>query len=186
MKSDNSIRKISIAAIKRKIRPPYHFSLTTFYETELFKEIDRRVAYSLDVGEGELPVSSVVIDDKNFTIITTRRIINSDNGRINVIFPNCVRSWHWGDFKERIKTPFTIGSLVIDNEQNFEFFIETGEASLVTIYAIRTLISQHAKTTTQKAEQLNEKELSLLRDAEKDKKHDRLTSYTNHRDILER
>jgi len=53
--------------------------------------------------------------------------------------------------------------------------------------ALKTVLeAMDIEYITPDAAPLSEKELGLLRAAEDDKKHGRLTAYTNHRDILGR
>jgi len=146
MKSDKSIRNICIAAIKRATIAPYDFSLTSFFEEELWDRFDNDVVNLRNVAEGELPVSMVVIDADNYTLITTRQIITCQNGSIALAKPNDIISWQWNDFKGYIDRSYTCGRLTLTDNQIFEVFIETGRASMAMIYAIRTLVGQYHKS----------------------------------------
>jgi len=145
MKSDSSIRNICIASIKRHTIAPYDFAFTKFFQKEILNEVTNERFQSLSVHENELPISTVMIDNNNFTIVTTKQIIACKDGVIDSIVPFGTNSCHWGDFKEYRNTPYTLGQITNDAKQVFEFLIETGRASMVTIYAIKTLIEQLSK-----------------------------------------
>jgi len=142
MKSDKSVRNICIAAIKRHTIPLYDFSLTSFFEKELWHEFDNSISVFSNVVEDELPVSMVSIDKNNFTLVTTRQILTCQGGIIRSAKPYNIISWEWNDLKGYTDNPFTCGHLTFSDKQVFEVFIETGKASMVMIYAIRTLIGQ--------------------------------------------
>lgn len=140
MKSDSTIRNLCIASIKRHTIAPYDFEFTKFFEKGTLNEITNGGLQLLSAYENELPISMVMIDGKNFTIVTTRRIVACNKGVTDSITPLGITSWHWGNFKGYRNTPYTLGRLTNDSKQVFEFLIETERASMVTIYAIRTLI----------------------------------------------
>jgi hypothetical protein len=144
MKSDNSIRKICIASVKRHTIKPIDFELTKIFETQVFSEIYNNTFTLSDVCEDELPISQTTIDQNNWTLITTRQIISCVAGITKITKAESVLKWEWNDFKGYSKTAFTIGQLQTFNDSNMDIFIETGRASMVTIYAIRTLIGQVA------------------------------------------
>jgi hypothetical protein len=155
MKTDLSIRNICIASIKRKYSGLANWHFTRHFETETFSDIDDRYKLS-DIHLNELPISQVVIDASNWTLITTRQIITCYNGVTKTMAATDVKGWHWNDFKGYRKTPYTVGRLEVEYDRSHKIFIcpgevedlrdlkiyiETGIASIVTIYAIMTLTS---------------------------------------------
>ena len=77
MKTDKSIQNISIAAIKRSTFKPYDYKLTKFYES------NSEFPYSelkLELMENELLICSTFIDHENYSILTTQKLITSENG----------------------------------------------------------------------------------------------------------
>jgi hypothetical protein len=142
MKSDQSIRNICIASIKRKAAEPFDFLLTRVFEIETFPEICNDTFKLSDVHENELPISQTVVDKNTWTLITTRQIMSCLDGITKTTEAGKVNSWDWNDFKGYRKTTYTVGELLLDDQQKFEVFIETGKASMVAIYAIMTLVRQ--------------------------------------------
>src|SRR5476651_2592743 len=109
MKTDNSIRNISIASIKRSTIKPYDFPLTKFFETEKLTELNNNTLELSATIENELPIAQTVIDPMNWTLITTRQIISCVDGVTkNAPMDKIVRS-EWNDFKGYRKIAFTIG-----------------------------------------------------------------------------
>lgn len=143
MKSDRSIRDICIAAIKRKTIKPYDFAFTRFFEKETFAQIDRTFFSMADFNDDELPISQVVIDLNNWTVVSTGKIVSCINGKQTIVFPENVVSWDWALFKN--ESPFVNGKLYSKDGESFEFFIETGRASIVQINSISTLVNLKAE-----------------------------------------
>jgi hypothetical protein len=143
MKSDRSIRNICLAAIKRRSSRPFDFPLTKIFESTTFDDIE--AAFEIRrVNEDELPISQTFIDENNWTLVTTAQIITCKQGIQKTIKAAEVKSWDWNDFKGYEQSPYTVGHLKDSNQLNFEIFIETGQASMVSIYAIMTLVGQVA------------------------------------------
>ncbi|MBD1366754.1 hypothetical protein IDJ77_23280 [Mucilaginibacter sp. ZT4R22] len=143
MKSDKSIRNICLAAIKRRSSRPFDFQLTKIFESTTFDDIEDAFRITR-VNKEELPISQTFIDENNWTLVTTRQIITSKQGIQESIQATEVKSWHWNDFKGYDKTSYTLGELHRNGGSDFEVFIETGRASMVSIYAIMTLVGQLA------------------------------------------
>jgi hypothetical protein len=75
MKSDQSIRNICIAAIKRKTIPPFDFPYTSIYgDGDVIKNTEVRKAIVLQ--ESELLICSTIVHEKLWTVLTTRRIFS--------------------------------------------------------------------------------------------------------------
>lgn len=132
MKTDNSIKKIVLAAIARSIMNP---------ESWMYSKIvidDKTIDFDLE--KGELPVfeikSTVMV-----TMITTRRIIEKEALNIKCVAFDEIDDVIYGDFKKQIDKPelskFRIVDLYADT---FDFQMETGKASIGLIKAIHTLL----------------------------------------------
>jgi hypothetical protein len=145
MKTDNSIRNICIAAIRRKVILPFDFLLTQLFEKETFPDIDNEQFKLLDLYDNELPITQTTIDHANWTLVTTRQIISCADNTIQIAKAAEVLSWHWNDFKGYDKAAYTVGQLQLAGQQQLGVFIETGRASMITIYAIRTVVGQSTK-----------------------------------------
>lgn len=137
MKSDKSKHNICIASIKRSTMSPHDFKWTKFYESNL------DFSYSglqLDLTEHELVICSTAIDDDNFSILTTQRLITREKGETVFGAIEGAKDNIYGDFKENHGEPFVFGEISLKNGIGQKYFIETGNASMVMIYGVRTLI----------------------------------------------
>lgn len=142
MKSDNSIRNICISAIKRHTIKPYDFSFTNFFEIEFLFDINQDILKTFNFTVTELPISQTFSDNKNWTLITTKQIISCIDNNTKSTYADKVVSWQWDDFKGYQNQKLTIGQLELGNGENIQVLIETGRASMVTIYSIMTLVGQ--------------------------------------------
>ena len=136
-KSDKSIHNICIAAIKRSTIKPYDFKWTRFYE----QNADFINAFpAIELSENELVICSTVIDADNFSIVTTQKLITKENGILLSGDFNNATDKLYGYFKGHPNIPFTFGLIELDNGDELKYFIETGKASMVMIYGVRTRI----------------------------------------------
>ncbi len=138
-KTDESIRKICIAAIKRHTIKPIHYPLTKILETQLLTDLDNNISASFAHLENELPIAITLVDNNNWTLLTTRKIITNNKGTIKHTFANKVAEWAWNDFKGYKQKPVTLGKLTLDDNSTLDTIIETGNASMIMIYGIMTL-----------------------------------------------
>jgi hypothetical protein len=137
MKSDKSIHAICIASIKRSTMKPYNFKWTKFYES------NSEYPYSgleINLIESELYICSTVIDQDNYSILTTRRLITKQNGLLSVGNIQGAIDKQYGDFKGYKDITYTFGCVRLESGDELNYFIETGKASMVMIYGVRTLI----------------------------------------------
>lgn len=137
-KTDKSKHNICIASIKRSTIKPYNFKWTKFYESNSdfpYSEL------TLILTDSELIICSTVIDDNNYSILTTQRLITKEKG-IEVI-GNIIDAIDklYGDFKGGYDDEFfTFGVVQLCNGMELKYFIETGKASMVMINGVKTLI----------------------------------------------
>ena len=136
MKSDRSIRNICIAAIKRHTIPPFNFLFSKIVEAQ--DELPGAFA-ALD---GELPISITSVDNLHWTLVTTRRVVSCINGSITECEAKHIKSWFWGAFNASNREPVLFGELKLEGDDIHAVHIETGKASMITIYAIMTLVGQ--------------------------------------------
>ncbi len=141
MKTDPSVRKICIAAIKRKTKAPFDFLATRFFENELIDCIGSDMLILFDVAGNELPIAMTYLDENNFTVVTTRQIISRQNGLIQTCKAEEVKYHGGGDFKGYGESAFTLEKHELFDGRFVDVFIETGRASMVMIYAIMTLVN---------------------------------------------
>lgn len=138
-KSDEKIHRICIRSIKRSTIKPYHFNWTKFYENK--KEFEF-IRYNLikNYLENELPICSVVINEQNWSLLTTQRIITMESSNYSEMSISESSRLLYGDFKGYEKQRHVFGEIEskIDG-QKMNYFIETGSASMVMIYGIQTI-----------------------------------------------
>lgn len=129
MKSDTSIKNISVAAVKRHTIAPIDFPLTTLFDRDQsMPSIDQTLITHLD-----------------WTLVTTRRIISCLDEDVRETAPAKVSSWFWGNFKGYKETKTTLGELRLENGSVLKVHIESGRASMIIIYSIMTLVGQLRK-----------------------------------------
>ena len=92
-------------------------------------------------NENELVICSTVIDNNNFSIVTTQQIVTMENGILSAGEINEAKNKLYGDFKGRNKEPLTFGKVALKDGSELKYFLETGNASMVMIYGVRTAIN---------------------------------------------
>ncbi len=92
--------------------------------------------------DNDLLIVVTFIDDLNWTVLTTRKIVACIDGKLKMTNATNVKKYEWGDFKGYDKNGINIGNFILDNGDEFPFHIETGKASMVIIYGIKSLIGQ--------------------------------------------
>ncbi|MBT1705437.1 hypothetical protein [Chryseosolibacter indicus] len=141
MKPDKSIRDICIAAIKRSTIPPFDFPYTFIYEEG--DEIENiQVSNSVILQDNESLICSTIIDEKIWTVLTTRRIFSFEGVGLKEHSLLNINKWDFGDFKDYSKQTFTKGFLSFEDGNIVPVFVETGRASMVMIYGIMTFNKQ--------------------------------------------
>lgn len=136
MKTDDSIKNICIAAIKRHTFKPIDYSLTKILDEGVIPKLPK----GFPIQQGELPISQTFIDTSNWTLITTRRIISCLNNETREAAAGQISTWRWGAvFKNDKISPFSTGEIILDNGEVLKIYIESGKASMITIYAVMTL-----------------------------------------------
>ena len=137
-KADKSIHNICITAIRRATFKPYDFKWPHFYEEKA--EFLNRYSQMADFEENELPICSTVIDSSNWSLLTSRKLVTTEAGQLTIgDMNNCANLSH-GNFKGEGKLDMVLGSIRLANGTKMKYFIETGKASMVMIYGIRTRI----------------------------------------------
>ena len=125
---------------------PYDFKWTKFYET------NSEFTYSglqLDLTEDELIICSTIIDKDNFSILTTRRLLTNQDGQLSTGNIQNATDKFYGDFKGYQDKAYTFGQVHLQDGNELIYFIATGNASMVIIHGIRTLIATSQMTNKQ-------------------------------------
>jgi hypothetical protein len=148
-KTDESIRRICIASIKRHTIKPINYPLTKIFESQSFSDIDEKISSTFTHQENELPIALTHVDNNNWTLLTTKKIISNINGDIKQALANNIAKRTWNDFKGYKEKPITLGHLTLDDNSTLDVLIETGKASMIIIYGIMTLTGQETSTEEQ-------------------------------------
>jgi hypothetical protein len=138
-KSDKSKHNICIARIKRSTFKPYDYNFTKFYETN-YDFYNSYANFPISLSEGELIISSTIIDLENYSILTTRRLITKEKGVLNTSDINEVTDKSYGEFNGNETDIFTFGQVELKDGRQQKYFIEVGKASMIMIGGVRTLI----------------------------------------------
>lgn len=146
MKTDRSIYNICIAAIKRHTFKPYDYPYTRFYESNAEFA---NPALIINKAEDELIICSTIIDENNYSILTTRRLFTKQEGQLNVGEIQGATDKRYGDFKGYKDKGFTFGKVELQSGAELNYFIETGIASMVMVYGVSTLIQTTKMTSNQ-------------------------------------
>lgn len=147
-KSDKSIHNICIAAIKRSTMKPYDFKWTRLYEQPVdFRDLFPGIG--IECSDGQLVICSTIIDHDNFSILTTQRLIIKEKGLLFSGSLNGAIDKQCGNFKDYKNEPLTFGLVRLYDGSELKYFIETGKASMVMIYGVRTIIRTGGTTNSQ-------------------------------------
>lgn len=137
-KSDQSLCNICISSIKRKTMKPYDFKWTQFFDLDsnpklLFQN------FPIDFAEEELIICSTLIDPDHYSILTTRKLITKNNGIVESgSLINAKNKWY-GEFKSKTEL-YTLGEVELSTGKRLNYFVETGRASMIMIYGVRTFV----------------------------------------------
>lgn len=137
-KTDQSKKNICIAKIERSYIPPFDFPFTSIFNGKN-TNFPQRILDKLEFEKGEELICSTVINDKIWTLLTTRNIFSLEGVGMEKHTIDGINKWNWGDFKGYAKQPYTKGFLLFDDEKVVPVFIETGRASMIMIYGIMTI-----------------------------------------------
>jgi hypothetical protein len=139
-KSDQSKHRICIAAIKRHTILPNKFQWTRFYETpEAHVSADLPADHPL--APEECMICSVMIDEHNYSVLTTRKLITRENGNISIAEIEGASDCLLRNFKNIHSGKYSMGSIRGADGKEVKYLIETGPASMIMIYGIQTLLS---------------------------------------------
>lgn len=138
MKTDISIKEITIAVINRSVMEPVNW---------LYSKVcvgDKSTEFVLE--EDELPIFEIN-SQKAKTIITTRRIIENENGKLSFVRFEEIDDVVYGDFKKQINKPELSKFRIVDMYgDEFDFQMETGKASIGLINSVKTVLKLKASS----------------------------------------
>lgn len=115
---------------------PFDFKMTLMYfdETNILTD----VFSSIDLENGEIPICSTKIDLKQWTLLTTRRIITRNKEDQYAQEIKDFKAKNSGNFKGYRDIAFEQGTIELYNGKKIPYFLETGKPSMVMIYGIQT------------------------------------------------
>lgn len=145
-KTDKSIHNICIASIKRSTMKPYDFKWTKFYDANADFPYP---GLEIDLADNELFICLTLIDQNNFSILTTRRLLTQLDGQLCSENIQSAADKLYGDCKGYKDKDYTFGRIQLQNGNELKYFIETGRASMVMIHGVRTLIGINEMTPNQ-------------------------------------
>lgn len=139
-KNDQSKHRICISKIKRTTIKPYDaFQWTKFYEDN-HSFYDAYPGISIQLNEEELLICSTIIELDNYSILTTQKLITLENGILESGLIIDAKNGLYGNFKGYGNEKFTFGKIILENGKTVKYFIETGKASMIMVYGVKTLI----------------------------------------------
>jgi len=144
MKTDNSIRNIAIAAVKRSA-----MDIETWSYSRIVDELDPNLKQEFQLSDNELPV--FVIKSSNAeTLITTRRIIEKKEKELKFIEIDQIDDVIYGNFKGRPnqKPELSTFRIVDIYGDQLDFQLETGKASMGLIRSVDTIVRLKRKAST--------------------------------------
>ena len=130
MKSNSSIKTISLAAIKRHSVESTDWSKTNILLNNLPEQVKP--------NDQELPIVYFMQDNNNWTLLTTQRIIGKIDSQIREIKFEELDNTIWGNFKSKNIDTTIFQTIDIHGKQK-EFLMETGNSSMAFIYGIKTV-----------------------------------------------
>lgn len=129
MKSDDSIKSITVAAIRRSSK-----KIASWTRTSIIDEFPLHIK-PLD---NELPVVYFKIDDRNWTLITTRRITGQIESFEREIYFEELDGVTWGHYKDSTKDKTIFRTCDNDGDRR-DFCMETGFPSMAFVYGVQTI-----------------------------------------------
>ncbi len=136
---DQSNKKTCIESIKRFTIPPISFDLTNVHESNTnLGEIEQLI----ELQQGEEIICSTFINESLWSIMSTRRIFTLEGVRQEQHLLDEIVKFDPGDFKGYAKQNYTKGFLQFGDGKIVPVFIETGRASMVMIYGVKTMFDK--------------------------------------------
>lgn len=138
-KTNSSIHKICLAAIKQHTADEANPKWTCVYETK-GEFITSTEGLELTLDENELPICSTIVDSANWTVLTTQRLITQIDNQLTEGNMSLARLITHGNFKGFGNTKFAKGKIGFPDESEMEYLIETGFPSMIMVYGVKTRI----------------------------------------------
>ena len=144
MKTDNSIRNITIAAIKRSA-----MDVETWSYSSIVNGLSSSLEQEYELLDNELPVFEIRSSNAE-TLITTQRIIERKGRELKFIKIDHIDDVIYGNFKGQPnqKLDVSIFRIVDIYGNQHDFQMETGKASMGLIRSVNTITRLKRKAGT--------------------------------------
>lgn len=140
-KSDKQIHKICIRNIKKSLFNDAELKFTEFYEVT-----DQQLEFYDDLQTDEIAICSTKINSDNWSLLTTKRLLTKSHNNLNSAEIEFASHAKYGDFKGYKDPEFTVGRILTSEGREFEYFTETGKASMVMVQGVKTRIQIQNRT----------------------------------------
>ena len=138
---DRANKRTCIESIKKFTIPPLEFDFTNIYENYDVADLVFMNG-RFEFEQGEEPICSTVINEKTWSILTTRNLYTLEGAKKEMHKLSALKFFESGDFKGYSGQPFVTGYLHFEDDKIIRVFIETGIASMVMIYGIKTMFDE--------------------------------------------
>ena len=134
MKTDKSIRNITIASIKRSA-----MDINSWNHSRIVNENDMELIEKFELSENELPVFEIKSEFAH-TLISTRQILERTKEKLQRLNFDFLDRVVYGNFKgQKNKPELSIFRVVDIHGDELDFQMETGKASIALIYSVDTI-----------------------------------------------
>ncbi len=134
MKTDRSIRNITIASINRNA-----MDIDSWRYSRIADDNDKKLIEKFELCENELPVFEIKSEIAH-TLISTRQILEQSKGNIKRLNFEFLDDVVYGNFKGQITKPeLSIFRVIEIHGNELKFQMETGKASIGLIYSVNTI-----------------------------------------------
>jgi hypothetical protein len=144
------IHDLCIIGIKGSTFQPHDgYTWSRFYEeNDAFRST--YPAIELDLLDSERVICSTVLDLDNYSVITTRKLMTKENGKLSAAY--------FGSFKLKgyvilrdigDKKPLTYGSVTLENGDELRYFVETSYASMIMTHGMKTRLEAEKMTESE-------------------------------------
>ena len=147
-KSDTSIHKICTKQIEKCLMDSAILKYSSIHSLE-----NQNFKIDLNRTLNELLICSIYIDSNNWSVLTTRYLYSCINSVKTKTSMSNASLLTYGMLK--VKGVITKGKIKDVNENEIEFFIEVGEASMVMVQGVRQIIVIQPMSEEQIIKQVN-------------------------------
>jgi len=138
MKTDEIIKGVVVAAIRRHSMEMENWVHTFLWDFSS-SGIKAELLLHCPIAPGELPILYSYLDSENWTLVTTRRIFGSCEGKVGFVCAQDIIESKIGNFKGHGLQKVEQMQIRTQSSEPLLCPFETGKASMGTIYAVRTL-----------------------------------------------